>query len=90
MQDVHFVTHLLDGHKMTEPLTRTMANAVNQINDKVKYAGKKLCVKCGNYYHPDNYEMCWNCWSEQLPETTEPYASMKDATEGEENVVKQI
>lgn len=73
--------------KKQEPVTRTMANAINAINDKIKpkYAGKKLCVKCGNHYHPDNFEMCWDCWSEQLPKTTEPYASVKDAEEGEEN-----
>ena len=67
-----------------EPVTKIMASAVNQINDKVKYAGKKLCVKCGNNYHPDNFPTCWDCWSEQLPETTEPYASQKDYDESNE------
>jgi len=58
---------------MTEPLTRTMANAVNQINDKVKYAGKTLCKVCGNMYHPDKFDKCWDCYSKQLPETTKKY-----------------
>ena len=70
---------------MTEPLTRTMANALKDINDKVKYAGKKLCKECGNQYHPDQYETCWDCWSKKPANTiknyAEGYASSKDWTE---------
>lgn len=69
---------------MTEPVTKIMAEAVNQINDKVKYAGKTLCKVCGNYYHPDKYDKCFNCWNESLPNTTEPYQSQKDYDESNE------
>ena len=58
----------------------------NVLDMKAKvYPGKKLCVKCHNNYHPENFDMCWNCWSSQLSNTTksykgneEGYASVKD------------
>lgn len=56
-----------------EPVTKIMANVINQINDKVKYAGKTLCKVCGEQYHPDKFDMCWNCYSKQLPLTTKKY-----------------
>ncbi len=51
------------------------------------YPGKKLCKKCGNNYHPDNFDMCWNCYSMQPARITgfkgneEGYASVKDWSE---------
>ena len=52
--------------------------------EEPRYAGKVLCVECGEYYHPDKYKMCWDCWSKKLPNTTTGYASVKDATESED------
>lgn len=45
-------------------------------------AGKHYC-KCGAKI-PLKYEKCFNCWNEELPNTTEPYASVKDAEESDD------
>jgi len=37
------------------------------------YKDKKLCKVCKEYYHPAEFEMCWNCWSKQLKNTTKKY-----------------
>lgn len=48
-----------------------------------KYKGKILCKKCGNYYHPKKFKMCWECYSKQPQRITEGYASIKDMEESE-------
>ena len=32
---------------------------------KKEYKDKVLCKKCGKYYHPKEYEVCYKCYSEQ-------------------------
>ena len=60
--------------------------------NEMQKTNKLICPGCGarfdeyNWDKTKRYTMCFDCWNERLPNTVEPYASMKDATEGEENV----
>ena len=56
----------------------------------MNFKQEKLTCVCGarfNKYNWDGtreYTKCFDCWNEVLPNTTEPYASQKDAEESED------
>lgn len=55
-------------------------HTLEEVLDKA-YKGKKLCSKCKLRYHPEEYDICWDCFSKQPQRITEGYASQKDFEE---------